>query len=150
MQTIVEPRRALRAWTRLPALLLVAVAAHQLWLAHSAQLSAWSGGGFGMFSTSDVWGRRHLHAYAISPGVRRELDVPKRLREEMRQALALPTEARLRALAHQLVSTLPQDEASRVEAVALSVYAKRFDAQTLAPSGVPLRSLRVPLRDTAP
>ena len=134
-------------WTRLPALLLVAVALWQLGLARGAQLSGWVGGGFGMFATADSWGRRHLHAVLLMPGARRELEVPASLREPLRRALALPSEARLRALGHALLDAYPTDEP--VEAVALSVYATRFDRETLAPSGELLNAARVE-RDDAP
>jgi hypothetical protein len=132
----------MRWWTRLPALLLVAVALSQHWLVRHEQLSPWLGGGFGMFASTDVWARRHLHAVAISPGARRDLAVPRALREELRKALGMPSEARLRALACRLERTLPPAERARVEALALTVYAKRYDPRTLAPQGVPLRSLR--------
>lgn len=76
------------------------MALHQVWLAHRAALSAWTGGGFGMFSSTDAWGRRHLHAYAIAAdGTRRELPVPELLGSEERRALALPDARRLRTLA---------------------------------------------------
>lgn len=136
-------------WTRLPALLLVSVALHQIWLARSAELSAWNGGGFGMFASTDVWGRRHLHASLILPGARRELEVPASLREEMRRTVALPTEARLRSFALKLVAVTPPENPSP-DAVAISVYARRFDPQSLAPSGAHLRSLRVEIGGSRP
>ena len=101
------------------------MALHQVWLAHRAALSAWTGGGFGMFSSTDAWGRRHLHAYAIAAdGTRRELPIPERLGDEERRALALPDARRLRALAlalaeldaegvlEELASEGPYDELS--------------------------------------
>lgn len=134
---------------RLPALLLVAVALHQLWLAHSQDLDAWHGGGFGMFSTTDVFARRHLHAALILDGARRELELPQALELELRRALALPSDARLRALADALLAGNPED-APHATAVSLAVYAADFDPRTLAPSGRLLRSLRVPLPAGAP
>lgn len=140
--------RAVPFGSRLPALLLVGVALSQLWLAHSQQLSPWCGGGFGMFSSTDAWARRHLHALELSPGALRELEVPASLREPLRQTLSLPSDARLRAFARELAATLPPD--ADADALELTVYATRFDPRTLAPSGVPLRSVRVALRDRAP
>lgn len=136
-------------WTRLPALLLVAVALLQIALSRSALLDAWSGGGFGMFSTTDVWARRHLHAVALAPGLRRELEVPPSLREELRGVLALPCETRLRAFALRLAEASPDEDGGR-EALSLSLYATRFDRGTLAPSGELLRALRVELRGSEP
>lgn len=76
------------------------MALHQVGLAQRAGLSAWTGGGFGMFSSTDAWGRRHLHAFAIAAdGTRRELPIPELLGSAERRALALPDERRLRTLA---------------------------------------------------
>jgi hypothetical protein len=121
------------------------VALCQLWLAHAVKLSAWSGGGFGMFSTADVWARRHFHATLEMPGALRELGIPLELRMQAREAMALPSDARLRALAEALAETAGEPG----DAVSLTLYAKRFDRDTLAPSGEPLKSVRVELRDGA-
>jgi hypothetical protein len=126
--------------------LLAAVALSQLWLAYTEKLSAWSGGGFGMFSTADVFARRHLHAQLLAPGVIRELEVPVELRMQARRALALPTDARLRALGEALAAHAGEP----ADAISLTVYARRFDRRTLAPSGELLKSVSVELRDTAP
>jgi hypothetical protein len=129
--------------TRLPALLLCAVALTQIWLAHHAELSPWSGGGFGMFSSTDVFARRHLHAWLVSPAFRQELEVPRGLDEDMRRVLALPTDARLRAFGKRLLEAYP--DAPRADALTLTVYASQFEPRTLVPSGRPLRSLRIDL-----
>ncbi len=120
---------------------LVAVACTQLWAARATGLSPWLGGGFGMFSSTDNWARRHLHAWAVSPGVRREIDVPPEAGRLARVTLALPTSARLRRLAVVLAADLARD----VETVELQVWAPRFDRETLAPSSVLLRSIEVPV-----
>ncbi|HXK25623.1 MAG TPA: hypothetical protein VMS55_23340, partial [Myxococcota bacterium] len=93
------------------------------------------------FSSTDVFARRHLHAWLVAPGFRQELDVPRGLREDMRRVLALPTDARLRDFGKRLLAAYP--EAPRADALTLTVYATRFDPRTLVPSGTPLRSLRV-------
>jgi hypothetical protein len=134
----------MRALRWLPTALLVAVALVQIALARGAQLSGWSGGGFGMFATTDAWARRHLHAWAIAPGIWRELEVPEELEAEARRAVALPTEERLRALALRLAEQAdPRD--GPLEAIELQVFATRYDPVRLAPSGEPLRSVRVEL-----
>jgi hypothetical protein len=140
------PRRFAEKLTRLPALLLVVVALSQVGLSRSAHLDAWSGGGFGMFSTTDAWGRRHLHVFSLAPGLQRELALPSSLRDEVRGVLALPSEARLRAFAVRIADAIPDEDGGR-EALSLAVYATRFDPETLAPSGVPLRAIRVELRE---
>jgi hypothetical protein len=132
-------------WLRdLPAVLLVAVACSQLWLAHAEGLSPWLGGGFGMFSTTDTWSRRHLHAWALSPGVRREVEIPPEVARLVRRVLALPTPTHLRALARALAE-IAEGEAGRPETVEVQVWAPRFDPETLAPSSVLLRSIEVPV-----
>lgn len=57
----------LPAWVRwLPVGLLVAVALHQQYLVHTQDLTAWKGGGFGMFSTVDELHRRMVFAYLLT------------------------------------------------------------------------------------
>jgi hypothetical protein len=82
-----------------PIALLIAVALHQIFLAQSAALSPWSGGGFGMFSTLDHGSRRHLHTFVLRPGLRREIVLPDVHADEIKRALTLPNDARLRRLA---------------------------------------------------
>jgi hypothetical protein len=124
--------------------MLVAVALLQLWLVRHEHLSAWCGGGFGMFSTIDGFGARRLHAVALSPAVRAPLEIPPELREEADRALALPTERRLRALALALAERAPSDF-EPPEAIEIAVFARRHDPETLAPRGELLRAVRVPL-----
>jgi hypothetical protein len=125
------------------------VALHQLWLAECFELSAWSGGGFGMFSTTDGWGTRHLHAVATSTAFRTSLEIPGGLAGDAERALALPTEERLRALARALAAHAPRD-LEPPDAIRVDVFARRHDPETLAPSGVLLRSVELRLGDTPP
>jgi hypothetical protein len=126
-----------------PPIVLVAVAFSQIWLAHTEHLSPWLGGGFGMFSSQDVGGTRHLHAFALHAGVRRELELPEGLRHEISRALALPTPERLRALADQF-GVQDDPDFGVAQALELQVFATRFDPITLEPSGVLLRTIEVP------
>jgi hypothetical protein len=130
----------------LPPVLLAAVAVVQIGLARGAGLSPWLGGGFGMFSTTDAWGRRHLHAFAWRTGLRRELRAPPSLDPAVRRALALPTERHLRELAAAL-ARLPAPDEAPLEAIEIQVFARRYDPATLAPSDVPIRSLRTPVAE---
>jgi hypothetical protein len=133
--------RALR-W--LPPALLLAVALNQIWLAFRADLTPWCGGGFGMFSTNDSRGARHLHAYGLSPGLRIELAVPIELAERVQGAVTLPSDARLRALARDLAPYAESDFESP-ESIRLEIFATRWDASTLAPAGVLLGAVEVPV-----
>ena len=129
-----------RTW--LPAAILLSVALTQVTLTRVADLSPWKGGGFGMFSTTDGWGARHLHAVAQSPSFRMPLEVPAELEEEAERALALPAEDRLRALALALAERAPTD-LEPPETVRIDVFARRHDPATLAPYAERLRSVEV-------
>lgn len=120
------------------------MALHQLWLVERFDLSAWCGGGFGMFSTTDGWGTRHLHAVALSPNFRTTLEIPPELEEDASRALALPTEERLRAFARALAERAPRD-LEAPEAIRIDVFARRHDVETLAPHGERLRSIELRL-----
>ncbi len=126
-----------------PALLL-AVAANQIWLSFRADLTPWCGGGFGMFSTVDGRFARHLHAFALSPSLRVELAIPVELRESALAAVALPSESRLRAFARELEPYAASDFEAP-DTIRIEVFTRRVDPGTLAPRGVLLRALEVPL-----
>ena len=97
-----------------------------------------------MFSTNDGRFSRHLHAYALSPGLRIELELPIELEERVQAAVALPSEARLRALAQDL-APLAASDFEPPESIRLEIFATRWDAATLAPAGILLRALEVPV-----
>lgn len=97
-----------------------------------------------MFSTIDGWGNRHLQAFAIRPGIRRELEIPPTLERLTRRVRAFPSEANLRALAFQLVDE-PTPDAGPLEAIEVDVWTVDYDPTNLAPASSLLRSLRVPL-----
>ncbi len=137
-------RNGERVANALPVLMLVVVALSQLLLARSQALSAWSGGGFGMFSTLDHGSRRHLHAFVVRPGLRREVVAPPRLAEEVARALTLPTEERLRSLAIALADT-PTPDHGPPTGVQIQVWNTRFDPTTLTPSSHMLREFLLPL-----
>lgn len=128
----------------LPPALLLAVALNQIRLVRTADLTPWCGGGFGMFSTTDGRSARHLHAHALSPGLAVELGVPLALEQRAAAAVALPGEARLRALAFDLAPS-GDSEFEPPRSIRIDVFATRWDESTLAPSGVLLRSVEVPL-----
>ena len=134
-------RAALR-W--IPGVLLAAVALAQIVLTQTADLSPWSGGGFGMFSTSDAGGARHLHAYMLRPGLRRELEPPVALEQEVARAVTLPSEARLAALAEKLAELSTPDEGPPT-GLELQVWRHHFDPHTLAPSGRQVRRFELEL-----
>lgn len=140
-------RRSATRLYALPALLLVAVAIAQIVAAKTGPLSPWLGGGFGMFATTDAPTRRHLHAVALRAGMRQEIDIPRRLGREVRAAVGLPSERRLTAIARELEAALREDgdtRAAPLEEIAVTVFRVHYDRDTLAPTGEPIASLRVP------
>jgi hypothetical protein len=95
----------------------------------------------------DGWGR-HLHA-THERELPDELAIPAELEGAVERALALPTEERLRALARELAPEAPRD-LEPPDAIRIDVFARRHDPETLAPSGVLLRSVELRLGDAPP
>lgn len=111
--------------------LLVAVACSQIVLTRTADLSPWLGGGFGMFATIDSRGDRHLAVLAESPGLIHELEIPATLRDQAERVRALPTEARLQALA-RAIAVLEADRVPGLTSVRLQLWRTQRDPGTLA------------------
>ena len=128
----------------LPGLLLIGVASHQIVLAHTSGLAPWSGGGFGMFASTDASATRHLHAYVLRPGLRREVRPARRQRDLVRRTLALPSDSNLRLLA-AVLAELPSPDYGPATGVEIQVWHTRFDTETLTPTSHILRSIEVPL-----
>ena len=135
-------------WTRalrlLPSALLIGVACHQILLARSDGLAPWSGGGFGMFASTDAGATRHLHAFLLRPGLRREVEPPQSAADRVRRTLTLPSESNLRSLAAALAD-VPTPDHGPVSAVEIQIWHTRFDPETLAPAGRILRGIEAPL-----
>jgi hypothetical protein len=145
-----EAEAASARWVRvlraLPCLLLIAVACHQIVLSRSSAMAPWSGGGFGMFASTDAGATRHLHAFVRRPGLRREVQVATSEADRVRRMLTLPTESRLHSLALTLAD-IPTPDHGPATAVEVQVWHTRFDPKTLTPTSQILRSLEVSLVD---
>ena len=87
-----------------PGVLLVATAAAQMSAAHASTLSAWKGGGFGMFSTLDAPGFRDIRIRVEAPGRSEMVAVSPSLEDAAARAAAWPTDARLRRLADAVIA----------------------------------------------
>jgi hypothetical protein len=133
-----------RALRLLPCALLVVVASHQIALAHIAGLSPWAGGGFGMFSTTDAAGTRHLHAFALRPGLRREIPPDRLPRDAVARALALPSPGNLERLA-AAVTEVPTRDHGVPESVEIQVWRTRYDPNDRTPESRLLRGLTLPV-----
>ena len=126
----------------LPIFILLLIAFNQVRLAKTSSLSPWWGGGFGMFSTADSRGTRHIHAYSIRPGIRRELEIPSYLLELERRVLTFPSESNLEKLAAKLAD-IPTPDEGPLEAIQIQIWATYFDSNTLEPSSVLYRHIDV-------
>jgi hypothetical protein len=123
-------------------ILLIALALSQIYLARTASLSPWAGGGFGMFATPDAPRSRTVRAYILTPGVRREILLPDRLSGAALRAAAMPTDSRFHALAHG-IAEIETPEAASPRAVVIEVWKMEYDPETLTPSPRMVKSLEV-------
>lgn len=128
-----------RYW--LPAVLLTIVAANQLRLAWTESLSPWSGGGFGMFASTDSPSHRHLHVFVQNDEIRREVAIPLGLQDAVLRATTLPTRSRLGSVAAELARLesaggIPWDE------IVLQVWTMDYAAPDLRPKGRLVRTER--------
>lgn len=124
----------------LPALLLCAVALHQIHLSRAHALSPWKGGGFGMFSSTDAGRQRQLRVYLSGSRGTREVAIPESLEDAAARVAALPTPGRLRDFAHRMGvdvgGSMPDLASVRVE-----LWRRRFDREGLHPDARRLRRL---------
>jgi hypothetical protein len=126
----------------LPIFILIIIALNQIRLSKTSSLSPWWGGGFGMFSSTEARGSRHIHAYAIRPGIRRELEIPSYLAKLERKVLTFPSQSNLEKLAFELADVPTPDEGP-LEAIQIQIWATYFDSGTLEPSSVLFRHIDV-------
>ncbi len=126
----------------LPTLLLVAIAVNQLILANFFSLSPWLGGGYGMFSTADVGSNRHIHIYAKSEGIIKELIYPKELSDLALRTKSFPTDRNL----NKFTRTIAQiEDDSALKSIEIQVWKSHFKTYSLDPSSKILRSVELKL-----
>lgn len=126
-----------KAISYLPTIVLVIIAINQLLLANFFNLSPWLGGGYGMFSTTDVGRNRHIHIYANSPGIRKELIYPQDLKDIVFRTKSFPTGRNLKRLARR-ISVIEDD--STLQSIEIQVWKSQYKSKTLHPSGKMLKS----------
>ncbi len=139
-----ESARWRRAAPWLAPALLVAIALHQIALAHAVDLSPWKGGGYGMFSTTDHGGARFVRLWAEHPEGERRLPLPPELVNRSYRARDLPTTRRLERLAREVALARPEAVAG-AEALRVEIWRIRPDPSTLEPRRSVLRETRVAL-----
>ena len=122
-----------------PPLLLVAVAAVQMVLALTAQLSPWKGGGFGMFASNDGLPFRGLRIFVNAPDRSEELQVPLSLLDAAARTATFPRDRALEAFARS-VAARERRHARAVETVRVEVWRASF-SPTLDATRTRIRTL---------
>ena len=130
----------------LPVILLVTVAFFQIGLANYSYLSPWSGGGFGMFSTTDVRSARHVHIYAVTPSVRRELIPNTKHKKIVDQLLVFPADYRIKNFSEQLrdIFYIPEEGDVKLD---IQVWKKTYNPRSLEPTSEIINSMEIPYRE---
>ena len=128
----------------LPAVLLAVVALAQIQLARSEHLSPWKGGGFGMFSSSDVQAYRTLRVYGRRGAAAFELPIPDALGDAALRARLFPTEPRLRELGRRLAEEAGE-ALGPLSGVRVEAWRRRFEADGLVPHPTLLREVELDL-----
>lgn len=129
----------MRHWrSLLPSVVLVLVAGSQILLTKTAGLTAWKGGGFGMFSTIDDAPHRTLRVIVEAPSRSEEAEIAPSIEDDVARALALPSPHRLRRLAES-VAGRERRYGRPVSRVRITVWRHEVDRDTLALTPVVLR-----------
>jgi hypothetical protein len=117
-------------WQRLagylPVVLLALVALNQIRMAQTTDLTAWKGGGFGMFSTLDRPRARQIRIHVVGGGRDIPLAVPAELHELEVSAKTLPTEKNLLKLGRAISATL-ENRLAGLEAIRVEVWRRSLD-----------------------
>jgi hypothetical protein len=108
-------------------------------LAQAVDLTAWKGGGFGMFSTLDHGAYRGVDIIVDGPERSESLEIPGSLEVAAARAAACPTDRLLRTLAEG-VTAREQRYQRAVSRVTVTAWRTDFDRGTLQASERPLRT----------
>ena len=123
----------------LPPALLVLIAVIQVGLTQAFDLTAWKGGGFGMFSTLDHGAYRGVDVVVDGADRSESLTIPPSLETIAARVAAVPTEWLLRELAVGVVAR-EQRYRRAVSRVSITVWRTNFDRATLHATEQPLRT----------
>ena len=115
----------------MPVALLLAVACAQVTLTRTADLSPWKGGGFGMFSTTDDAGRRHVRVFVSAPERSEEIVIAPSLEDAAARAAVLPSDGQLTRLACLVVARERRNRRP-VEEVRIEAWRIEYAPGTLA------------------
>jgi hypothetical protein len=132
-----------------PVALLLAVAGRQVILAETAGLSPWKGGGFGMFSTTDDAGRRHVRVFVTAPERSEEIAITPSLEDAAVRAGVLPGDRQLTRLARRVVEREHRNH-RQVEAIRIEAWRVEYAPGTLAATSRLIRGFEYRVDATAP
>lgn len=114
----------------IPPLLLLLVAGIQIYLAKTANLTPWKGGGFGMFSTNDGNANRYLRIVVSGPQRSEELILQGNLEDLAARVQMFPGDHQLSRLA----KTILQDQHKKnlpADTIYIEVFRTEFNKITL-------------------
>jgi hypothetical protein len=114
----------------LPVLILLIVAAVQVGLARTASLTAWKGGGFGMFSTIDDAPHRAVRVIVEGPQRSEEVAIAPSIDDAAIRAMTLPSDRLLRRLA-EAVAARERRYARPVTRVRITVWRHEVSPDSL-------------------
>ncbi|PWT89785.1 MAG: hypothetical protein C5B54_08350 [Acidobacteria bacterium] len=117
----------------IPVLLLLLVAGLQIYLARTANLSPWKGGGFGMFSTTDGIANRWVRVYVRAPERSEELVLKGDLADLAGRAQLFPGNPQLERLAREIVRDQQQKKLP-VDTVQIEVRRALYNRIDLHPT----------------
>ncbi len=113
----------------IPVVLLSLVALNQIRLAHSSDMTAWKGGGFGMFSTLDRPRARQVRVHLLGAGRDIPFSVPPELRNLNESVKNRPTEKKLLRLGREVAESLKQ-RLPELETVRVEVWRRSLDLES--------------------
>jgi hypothetical protein len=114
----------------LPVLVLLSVGLVQVGLARTAGLTAWKGGGFGMFSTIDDAPHRAVRVIVEAPQRSEEVAIAPSIDDAAVRAMTLPSDRLLRRLA-EAVAARERRYARPVTRVRITVWRHEVSPDSL-------------------
>ena len=110
----------------LPVLILVLVALNQIRIARTTDMTAWKGGGFGMFSTIDRPRARQVRCNLVGSNNYIPLAIPAEFRDLEESVKTNPTEKKLQRLGREIADTL-DDRLPGLETIRVEVWRRTLD-----------------------
>jgi len=119
-------------------IVLIIVSIVQVFLAMTASLSPWKGGGFGMFATLDGTAFRHVRIFVESKERSEELEIAPSQEWAAARGELFPSDRMLTGLAQTVVAR-EKRYGRPVETVRIEVWRTEFSPATLDATNRPLR-----------